>query len=83
MIFKDKDNIFSGHMILAVEVEGKLYIREASTSKMTTFQTDFDEWAKKEYSRKKYCGIVVTRVKENLNKKNTVILPWEIYDLKR
>jgi len=83
MIFKDKDNIFSGHMILAVEVDGKLFIREASTSKMTTFQTDFDEWAQKEYSRNKYCGIIVTRVKENINKKDAVILPWEIRDLKK
>jgi len=83
MILKDKDNIFSGHMILAVEVDGKLFIREASTSKMTTFQTDFDEWAKSKYAKKRYCGIIVTRVKENLNKKDAVILPWKIQDLKK
>jgi len=82
MIFKDKDNIFSGHMILAVKVDGKLYIREASTSKMTTFQTEFDEWAAKDYSRKKYCGIIVTRVKPELDKENAVILPWNIEGMK-
>jgi hypothetical protein len=83
MIYKDKDNVFSGHMILAVMVEGKLHIRETSTSKMTTFETDFDEWAAKEYSRKKYCGIIVTRVKESLNRKDAVILPWQIEKMKK
>ncbi|MFP4548698.1 MAG: N-acetylmuramoyl-L-alanine amidase-like domain-containing protein [Fidelibacterota bacterium] len=82
MILKDKDNIFSGHMILAVEVDGELYIREASNSKMTTFQTEFDEWAGKEYFRKKYCGIIVSRVKKDLNKANAVVLPWNINEMK-
>ncbi|MBN2281397.1 MAG: DUF1460 domain-containing protein [Candidatus Marinimicrobia bacterium] len=82
MILKDKTDIFSGHMILAVRVRGKLFIREASTSKMTTFETDFDEWAASQYAQKRYCGIIVTRVKENLNQKDAVILPWEIQDLK-
>ncbi len=78
MILKNKENIFSGHMILAVKVDGDLYIREASTSKMTTFQTEFDQWAASDYSRKKYCGIIVTRVKDSFNLKNKVILPWKI-----
>ncbi len=82
MILKDKDNIFSGHMILAVKVDGELYIREASNSKMTTFQTKFNEWAGKESSRKKYCGIIVTRVKKELNKANAVVLPWNINEMK-
>jgi hypothetical protein len=83
MILKNKDNIFSGHMILAVEVDGKLHIREASTSKMTTFQRDFDEWAASDYAKKKYCGIIVTRVSKKFAKENAVILPWEIQDLKK
>ncbi len=83
LILKDKENIFSGHMILAVMVNGKLHIREASTSKMTTFETEFDKWISSDYAKKKYCGIIVTRVKENLNKKNSVILPWEIQKYKK
>ena len=82
MILKGKDNIFSGHMILVVEVDDRLFIREASTSKMTTFETEFDKWASSDYARKKYCGIIVTRVMENLNQPNKVILPWEIQSMK-
>ena len=82
MLYANKDNVFSAHMLMIVEKEGKLYFREASTSSYSTFETEYDEWLNWKGSQDKYAGIAFMRVKENLNKKNAVVLPWKIDDLK-
>jgi hypothetical protein len=82
LIFANKTNIFSAHMLMIAEKNGKLYIRESSSSKMTTFDTHYDEWVRKIKGADRYIGLCFMRVREDLNQKGKVILPWEIYKLK-
>ncbi len=82
LIFANKDNIFSAHMLMIAEKNGKIYIRESSSSKMTTFDTEYDEWVNKTKKSKRYVGLVFMRVKDELDKPGKIILPWEIKDLK-
>jgi len=80
ILFAKLDNIFSAHMFMVVEKEGKKYIRESSNSKMTTFDTPYDEWVKtkqEKYSQK-YIGVSFMRVKEELDKPGLTIKPWHI-----
>lgn len=82
LLFKKLDNIFSAHMLMCIEKDGKKYIRESAMSTMTTFDTPYDEWVEKYVGSKRYAGLAFMRVKEKLNKPGKIILPWEIDDLK-
>jgi len=83
LLFANKDNIFSAHMLMIAEKDGQKIIRESSNSKMTTFDTPYDEWvdSKQELS-KRYIGLAFMRVKVSLNTPGKVIKPWEIPALK-
>jgi hypothetical protein len=82
MLFADKDNVFSAHMLMIVEKDGDLYFREASTTNYSTFETEYNEWLDWKGTWDKYAGIAFMRVKDELNKPNAVVLPWKIKDLK-
>lgn len=82
ILYANKDNVFSAHMMMIIEKAGKLYFREASTTSYSTFETEYDEWLAWKGVNKKYAGIAFMRVKDKLNTKNFVILPWEISLLK-
>lgn len=82
ILFAKLDNIFSAHMIMMIINDDKLIVRESSNSKMTTFDTPFDEWLKKYEKSEKYMGISLMRVKDELNVPGKIILPWEIAGMK-
>lgn len=82
MLYANKDNVFSAHMLMIVEKDGDLYFREASTTNYSTFETEFDKWLAWKGSWKKYAGLAFMRVKESVNKPNAVVLPWKIPELK-
>ena len=82
LIFANKSDIFSAHMWIVAENEGNLIIRESSTSKMSTFDTPYEQWIKKIQNSPRYMGIALMRVKPELNKSGKIILPWEIHNLK-
>jgi hypothetical protein len=84
LLFADKDDIFSAHMLMVVQRDGKKIIRESSNSKMSTFDTPIQEWikAKQEMNPQKYLGVAVMRVREELNTPGKIIQPWEIEGLK-
>jgi hypothetical protein len=82
LLFAKLDNIFSAHMWMVLNVNGKLIIRESSNSKMSTFDTPYDEWSKKIADSKRYIGIALMRVRDELNAPGKIILPWEISMLK-
>ena len=83
LLFANKDNVFSAHMLMIVKKDGDLYFREASTSNYSTFETPYDEWLAWKGTWDKYAGIAFMRVKDELNKKNAVVLPWHIPELKK
>ncbi len=84
LLFANKINIFSAHMLMVVEKNGTKFIRESSNSKMTTFDTPYDQWVqKKQKYRKKYIGLAFMRVKPELDIKGKIIKPWEIELLKK
>lgn len=82
LIFANKSDIFSAHMLMVAEKDGQRVIRESSNSKMTTFDTPYSEWAQSIQSKPRYCGICVMRVRDELNTPGRIILPWEIPELK-
>ena len=82
LIFANKTDIFSAHMLMVIEKNGKKYIRESSSSKMNTFDTPYREWALKKQDTDKYLGICFMRVRKELNVPGKLILPWEIQKLK-
>ena len=83
ILFADKKDIFSAHMFMIIEEKNQLIVRESSTSKMSTFDSSFDDWAKKTENSKRYIGASFMRVRGELNKSGQIILPWEINNLKR
>lgn len=83
LLFANKTDIFSAHMLMVYEKNGALIIRESSNSKMTTFDTLYREWVNSILPKEKYLGICVMRVRPELNQKGKIILPWEIPELKR
>lgn len=83
LIYANKTDIFSAHMLIVAEREGKLVIRESSNSRMTTFETPYDEWAEKVAKTERYIGVCFMRVKDKLNKPGAIILPWEIRAMKK
>ena len=82
LIFANKEGIFSAHMVMIFNINGKKIIRESSLSKMTTFDTPFNEWVEKYLKSKNYAGVSVMRVKDELNSPGKIILPWEISQIK-
>jgi len=84
LIYKKLDNIFSAHMLMIAEKNGKKMIRESSNSKMSTFDTPYQEWVKNinEKRSEKYLGLAIMRVKEDLNTPGKIILPWNISSMK-
>ena len=82
LLFANKTDIFSAHMLMAIEKDGQLFIRESSNSKMTTFDTPYQEWVKNLLSKDKYLGLCFMRIREELNTPGRIILPGEIAGLK-
>lgn len=82
LLFANLDNIFSAHMLMIAEKDGEIYIRESSNSKMSTFDTPYDEWVKNKEDADRYIGLAFMRIGEDLNQPGKIILPWEIKNLK-
>ncbi|MBL7135961.1 MAG: DUF1460 domain-containing protein [Candidatus Marinimicrobia bacterium] len=82
LIFANKTDIFSAHMLMVIEKSGKKYIRESSTSKMNTFDTPYRDWALKKQDIDKYLGLCFMRVRKDIDVPGKLILPWEIEKLK-
>lgn len=83
ILFAKKTDIFSAHMIMIAEKDGQKVIRESSNSKMTTFDTPYQEWvAARQKQKDKYCGVAFMRVLDELNTPGKIIKPWEIAGLK-
>ncbi len=83
LMFRNLDNIFSGHMLMAYDTPNGKVIRESSLSKNTTLDTPYDDWVKKFEHSKKYIGIALMRVNDEINHKGEIVLPWEICKLRR
>ena len=82
LIFAGKTDIFSAHMLMIAEKDGNFFIRESSGSKMTTFDTPYDDWVKSKQDLDRYAGLCFMRIRDNLNRPGEIILPWEIPQLK-
>lgn len=82
LLFANKSNIFSAHMLMVYKDNNNTIIRESSSSKMTTFDTPYLEWINKIKNSDRYIGIAVMRVRKELNKPGKIILPWEISKIK-
>jgi len=82
LLFANKSDIFSAHMFIVLRNPDRLFIRESSNSKMSTFDTEYADWVKIIQGREKYIGIAVMRVRDELNTPERIIFPWHIGDLK-
>lgn len=82
LIFAEKDDIFSAHMLMIAEKNRQLLIRESSNSRMTTFETPYEQWARSIQAKERYIGVCFMRVREELNQPGNIILPWNIGELK-
>ncbi|HDR05097.1 MAG TPA: DUF1460 domain-containing protein [Candidatus Marinimicrobia bacterium] len=82
LLIANKDDIFSAHMLMIVELNGKKYFREASNSLNTTFETPYQEWVRQTQKKKRYAGMAFMRVKTDLNQAGKIIYPEEIPHLK-
>ncbi len=84
LLFAGKDDIFSAHMLMVAEKDGQKVFRESSSSKMTTFDTPYQEWVKDKVDNfaDSYIGLAFMRVKPGLNTPGKIILPWHIDELK-
>jgi hypothetical protein len=83
LIFANKTDIFSAHMWMVMEVEGKIIIRESTTRGMTTFDTPYRSWAERIEKSERYIGISLMRIREDINQAGKIIMPWEIAELKK
>ncbi len=83
LIFAKLDNIFSAHMTMYIEKDGKGYIRESALSPKTTLETPYAEFMDKFMNSQKYAGMSVLRVNESLNTPGRVIVPWEVPALRK
>ena len=81
LIYANRDDIFSAHMVIIAEKGGRKYIREASRRK-GTIDTPYEEWINTMKATNKYLGMAFMRVRDELNKPGKIILPWEIHKLK-
>ncbi len=82
LIYANMPDIFSAHMLIAIEKEGALYLRESAQSRMSTFDSIFEEWYDRYKDSKRYAGLSFMRVREDLNTPGRIILPWEINGLR-
>ncbi len=82
VLFAEKEDIFSAHMFMITEKGGQKYIREATTNGMTTFETPLGIWVNEKILTEKYLGLTFMRVRDNLNIRDKIVLPWEIASLK-
>jgi hypothetical protein len=82
LIIANKDDIFSAHMLMAFWKNDELYFRESSLSKMTTFDTKFEDWLNKYLESKRYAGLAFMRVNNEINTPGIIILPWNISKIK-
>lgn len=82
LLFKNLDNIFSAHMLMFYETSSGEVIRESSLSKSTVLDTPYDEWVANFQNSKKYIGIALMRVNDDINTSGKIVLPWEIHSLK-
>ena len=82
LLFRNLDNIFSAHMLMFYKTSDGTVIRESSLSKSTVLDTHYDEWVENFQNSKKYIGIALMRVNDNLNTRGKIILPWNIHSLK-
>jgi hypothetical protein len=78
LIFADRPNIFSAHMLIAIRKNGKLYFRESAMSRMSTFDSTFEEWYERYKDSRTHAGLSFMRVRDELNQPGKVIVPWEI-----
>jgi len=83
LLFDRKTDIFSAHMWMVIEENGKLLIRESSSSKMKTFDTPYKEWAQKIAESARYIGISLMRVNQELDTPGRIILPWDVAAMKK
>jgi hypothetical protein len=83
LIYADRPNIFSAHMLIAIRKNGKLYIRESAMSKMSTFDSTFEEWYDRFKESTTHAGLSFMRVRDELNRPGKVILPWEIAGMRK
>jgi len=83
LIAANKTDIFAAHMALIAVKNGNMLVRESSNSRMTTFETPVAEWLKSKADSPKYLGLSILRVREELNQKGKIILPWEIGQLSK
>jgi hypothetical protein len=83
LIFANRTDIFSAHMWMVMEVEGKIIIRESTTRGMTTFDSPYGAWADRIKKSERYIGISLMRVREEINQAGKIIFPWEIAGLKQ
>lgn len=83
LIYAQKDIIFSAHMLMIAEKKNRLVVRESSSSKMTTFDSPYDEWAARIAAADRYLGVSFMRIRSDLNQAGRIIVPWEIDELKR
>lgn len=83
VLFADKTDIFSAHMLMIIEKAGKKFVRESTTRGMTTFDTPYRDWTAAVMNNEKYIGLSFMRVRDELNSPGKVILPWEIAELKK
>ncbi len=82
LLFADKPDIFSAHMLILIKTGKEITIREASNSRWTTFDTPWETWLNKIQKSSRYAGLAVMRIRPELNFPDTIILPWLIPALK-
>ncbi|MHB2153917.1 N-acetylmuramoyl-L-alanine amidase-like domain-containing protein [Calditrichota bacterium GD2] len=84
LIFNNKDDIFSAHMVMIMDNNGQQVVRESTTRGMSTFDTAYDTWVEQLNTKYKdrYIGLAVMRVRDELNTPGKIIKPWEIAGLK-
>jgi hypothetical protein len=82
ILYANKSDIFAAHMFMVIEKEGDIIIREASTSKMNTFDTEFITWISRVKKTDRYMGVSIMRVHSELDQPGKSIFPWQINALK-
>ena len=82
LLFRNLDNIFSAHMLMCYNTPNGKVIRESSLSNATVLDTPYDEWVARFQNSKKYIGIALMRVNDDINTPGRIILPWEICSMR-
>lgn len=82
LLFKNLNNIFSAHMLMCYDAPNGKVIRESSLSKGTVLDTSYDEWVARFQNSKRYIGIALMRVNDDINTPGEIILPWDICSMR-